>query len=160
MVLASRYPNSEPKSPSPTARCFSSAASNRNHFPPSDKRMDVILDVFKPHVAALLALQMIEQGGQRHKLLHTAATPVGAVVHARLVPRRIQMHGQSVMGVELLVAQITLPGVAVPRMRRHFISRAVLGPLYLFRGDDVAAVTTADDGQDAFPVEGRGVGAG
>lgn len=75
---------------------------------------DVLLHFLESHIRARFAFQMIKQPAQRNKLLVTCAFLVGAMIYLAFMVWRIQVHVQSIDGIELAVTDVALPRRTIP----------------------------------------------
>lgn len=100
---------------------------------------------------------MVEEGSQSDKLFGTSASRVRAVVGLFLVGGRVQVRVERSGGREFFVAEVALPGRAVPGLVGERILRILLKPLDLLHGDHAVGIAIADHAVDGVAVQRRGI---
>jgi hypothetical protein len=128
----------------------------------ADDVLGNLLNLIEPHEFTGTALEMAEDSCQG--LEDSRARAIGAAVDVGLVGRGIDVlveRGRSAKG---LVAQVALPGDAVPGLvgNRHCGAIRVTMPLQLTVGEHVVVVSGSDGSPDGFAIHvlcfGAGVG--
>jgi hypothetical protein len=141
------------------ACCVGNCRSERDQLVRIENLPDLFLNLLKAHIGAALALQMVEEASQGHKLLLTVA--VRTVVDLLLVLWGIQVLLERGAGAEFLVADCTFPPAVVSQSG---VQGSVGGPggavCDLLVGDEAFWVALADDAVDCLAVEGASVGTG
>lgn len=116
-----------------------------------------LLNLLKPHKSTRFTLKVTTQSSQRSKLLPTSSPGIRTMVNLLLMGLRVQVLIQRFALVELPVAKVALPVIAVPRAIRGFVLHLrFVVPSNLLIGDDSVRVGLSDHSVDRLAVQAWG----